>query len=152
MKNMFRSHSKGFTLIELMVAIAIVAVLATIGYTILQTAQASSRDAKRRADMDAASQALEVNWNVATSQYPILIDSMFTGAKVPTDPIGAAPHTYNWNTINTAAASTYIICARLERGGVNSKDPAQAEVNPPAMNPPATGEAADFYCKANQQQ
>lgn len=51
---------KGFTLIELMIAIAIIGVLATIGFTAFQGTRKSARDAKRKADMEAIRSALEM--------------------------------------------------------------------------------------------
>jgi len=45
-------NSLGFTLIELMIAITIVAVLATIGLVMLQGAQRIARDAKRKSDLE----------------------------------------------------------------------------------------------------
>lgn len=140
MKIKLTNPIKGFTLIELMVAIAIVAVLATIGYTILQTAQASGRDAKRRQDIDAASQSLETNWIPTSAQYPRLVGTMFTTGAIPADPLNSGTYVYSWNGINNAGGSTYIICALLEKGGGNSD----------SNNSMSAG--ATYYCKKNQQQ
>lgn len=49
---------KGFTLIELMVAISIVAILATIGIIMFSGAQGSARDAKRKGDLDDLKKAM----------------------------------------------------------------------------------------------
>ena len=45
------SNRRGFTLIELMVSIAIVAILATLGTVFYGQTQATARDAKRKADL-----------------------------------------------------------------------------------------------------
>lgn len=64
---------KGFTLIELMVVVSIIAVLAVIGLTVFTGLQRSARDAKRKADIEAIATALEIykdqhgTYSVATS-------------------------------------------------------------------------------------
>lgn len=60
---------KGFTLIELMVAITIVAVISAIGYISYSSAQISSRDAKRKQDLRSLATALEV-YHQANGRYP----------------------------------------------------------------------------------
>lgn len=59
----------GFTLIELMVAIAIVAILATVGIVMYSTAQKAGRVSKRVQDLDALKTALEL-YKSATGYYP----------------------------------------------------------------------------------
>jgi prepilin-type N-terminal cleavage/methylation domain-containing protein len=146
MKKIITNNLKGFTLIELMVAIAIVAILATIGFTLLQSAQAAGRDAKRRADIDAAAQAMETNWNSTKSEYPQLVDSMFT-VKIPTDPLSSGTYNYYWNgrTAAPAAGATgypdYVFCALLEKGGGNST----------VSTVITQGATMNYYCKKNQQ-
>lgn len=56
-KSSFHQNT-GFTLIELMVAIAIVAVLATIGIVAFGATQKSARDAKRKGDLEDIKKAL----------------------------------------------------------------------------------------------
>jgi prepilin-type N-terminal cleavage/methylation domain-containing protein len=51
--------SKGFTLVELMVSIAIVAILATIGFTVFTTTQQNARDAKRKSELAAIADSIE---------------------------------------------------------------------------------------------
>ncbi len=51
---------KGFTLIELMVAISIIAVLSTIGMVAYSKVQLLGRDARRKQDLRAIAQALEI--------------------------------------------------------------------------------------------
>jgi prepilin-type N-terminal cleavage/methylation domain-containing protein len=53
-------HSKGFTLIELLVVIAIIALLTVIALTIYTSVGAKSRDSKRKEDLRAIAQALEI--------------------------------------------------------------------------------------------
>lgn len=61
--------SKGFTLIEIMVAIAIVGVLATIGLVLYSQTQKAGRDSKRKGDIRTIHNALE-SIKLATGSYP----------------------------------------------------------------------------------
>ena len=130
-------NNKGFTLIELLVAISIVAVLATIGFTLFQTTQATARDGKRRADVDAISTSLETRFDAAAGTYPIINGSWFADKVTPKDPLDTGVYVYSYPT---ATASAYVACARLEKGGGNFTD---------AGTTPGSG---DYYCKLNQQQ
>lgn len=58
----------GFTLIELMVVISIIAIMSVIGLTLYGNVQKSARDAKRRSDLKAIAQALEV-YKVRNGSY-----------------------------------------------------------------------------------
>jgi prepilin-type N-terminal cleavage/methylation domain-containing protein len=79
-------NPNGFTLIELMIAIAIVAILATVGFTVYSNTQAAARDAKRRQDIDAIAAAIEGKRVPGTSTYLPVADTDFNGGSVPTDP------------------------------------------------------------------
>ena len=57
-----KESALGFTLVELLVVISIIAVLSVIGVTVFSGVQKSARDAKRRGDIDAISKALEVHY------------------------------------------------------------------------------------------
>ncbi len=51
---------KGFTLIELLVIISIIAILSVIGITVFSGIQKGARDARRRADIEAMRNAIEI--------------------------------------------------------------------------------------------
>lgn len=55
-----RRSSKGFTLVELLIVISIIAVITIISFSIYGNAQKHARDGKRRADLDAIRKALEI--------------------------------------------------------------------------------------------
>lgn len=59
----------GFTLIELMVVVSIIAFLAVIGVAAFSNAQAQARDGRRRADVDAIAAALESNRDGINGKY-----------------------------------------------------------------------------------
>ncbi len=79
----------GFTLVELLVVISIIAILSVIGITVFSGVQKSARDARRRADIDSITKALEVNIDPA-GKYGPLKDEFFASGKMPSDPIGPA--------------------------------------------------------------
>lgn len=106
------NKSRGFTLVELLVVISIIAILAVIGLTVFAGVQKNARDSKRRGDIDGISKALEVAYNNSTGQYPAVTGSMFSGGVIPTDPLGGS-----YSGLPAAAVSTYNVCADLEADG-----------------------------------
>lgn len=127
-------------------AISIVAVLATIGFSLFQSTQATARDAKRRADVDAMASALEVHFDATTGLYTAIDDTVaatwFSDKVIPKDPLNDAASGYVYSYPTTAAAA-YTVCAKLENKGGNFSDQGIT---------PATGSNAVNYCKLSQQQ
>lgn len=64
-----RRNIKGFTLIELMLVMALVGILATIGLGSYSTATVKSKDTKRKTDLNQISKALE-SFNNDVARYP----------------------------------------------------------------------------------
>lgn len=79
----------GFTLVELLVVISIIAILSVIGITVFSGVQKSARDARRRADIDAIAKAMEVHYGQcgAGGVYCNLDNTAFSGGAVPKDPM-----------------------------------------------------------------
>ncbi len=121
----YREGQKGFTLVELMVVIVIIAILATTGFAIFTGIQKSARDSRRKADVDAISKALEVHNNQSVNQYcagaigtycaPVA--TWFAGGTVPTDPSSGAAYA----GLPANGAATYTVTATLEGGGTYSR-------------------------------
>lgn len=63
------NKKKGFTLVELLVVIAIISLLSSVVLTSLNSARLKARDAKRKADLDQLSKAIELFYSEAGS-YP----------------------------------------------------------------------------------
>ncbi len=115
---------KGFTLIEILVVVAIIAVLAAITVPNYLSARERARDAQRKSDLKQVQNALELYKDgQATLGYPAALPTPgqpFTGTdsdggtitylrKMPGDPIGTYPYVYN-QTSNI----TYTLTACLE--------------------------------------
>lgn len=79
--------SKGFTLVELMIVVSIIALLAVVGVVVFSNIQRSSRDSRRRADIESIAKALEADKasKNADTYSQISID-MFSNGLVPVDP------------------------------------------------------------------
>ncbi|QQS39541.1 prepilin-type N-terminal cleavage/methylation domain-containing protein [Candidatus Woesebacteria bacterium] len=116
---MHKKTNKGFTLVELLITMMIVAILAAISIFGLQGARESGRDAKRKADLESIRSALEI-YRADCGNYPASLGTSITGAcpgpaantymqAVPTDPLGGA---YIYNRITL---TSYRICSTLEQ-------------------------------------
>ncbi|MBI4037375.1 type II secretion system protein [Candidatus Daviesbacteria bacterium] len=101
------------TLIELIITIAIMAVLLTTGISVFATVQKNNRDHKRFRDLSAVKQALELyrnNYGV----YPGTLDRLVPDYmdQIPSDPLT------QWGYRYFASATTFVYCAAKE--GVSS--------------------------------
>jgi len=143
-----------FTLIELMVAVSIVAILATIGLTIYNTAQSSARDGKRTQDISEIQKALEQYYAVNGS-YPAALTNMssqgssgtgyFQNGAAPTDP-GATAYTYALCSTSPNTNLKYNLCAKLDSCGskCNSSSNATSLGGCSVAGAPAAGNT--YYC------
>ena len=118
-----RSKSRGITMIELLIVIAILAVLMLILLWSLRGQTYKARDAKRKADIDAYEKIFEDYFNDKT-HYPSLgsLDNCNSAdlspyvKKIMCDPRPANDPYFYWVDANETA---YAICADLE----NDNDP-----------------------------
>jgi len=119
--DILKSHSRrGFTLLELLIVIAIIGVLVSVGVASYSTAQKKTRDSRRRSDMKAVQSAFEQYYAQNSASYPALCADPgpeFMPNSIPSDPKGVAPYVYSTANCST---SSYCFCALLESGGGNA--------------------------------
>jgi prepilin-type N-terminal cleavage/methylation domain-containing protein len=152
------TYHKGFTLVELMVAIAILALLSSIGLVFYGQAELSARDSKRQGDMREIQNALEQYYTLnraypnvgspgnlyATSgNWPV---NFFQAGAVPQNPRPVANYT---NYYACASPARYVVCTNLEacdnkcnRTNFSGFDPC---ANGPSDGTSPTG-STGFYC------
>lgn len=117
---------KGFTLIELVVAITIMALLVTMASFSYSTAQRRGRDAQRKSDIRKVQAALEQFYAACGGQYPTPTGSFYSPVTcpsaaglvilptIPKDPRGQTPYACPTPVATNCTGSAYTICATLE--------------------------------------
>lgn len=155
---------KGFTLIELLIVITIIAILVGAGTVSWTNAQIKGRDSRRKTDLKAVQQAVELYFQ-ANGKYPSsssgLIKCNVTGdsstiawatgvfscepedqnetiymQKLPGDPTVQSSNGYYYTS--SSPYTTYVLSADLEN-----------EADPDKTNLPCTPQSGRNYCVIN---
>lgn len=133
---------KGFTLLELLVVISIVAVLVSLMTVAFSTVQARSRDTRRKEEIKAMQDALEQYYTNNSFVYPANVTVCQTAitsnlkSSLPSDPkTGSA---YNM----ACSTTSYCLCAQLEKTGAGNANVTDCS---------AFLESGNYYCAANLQ-
>ena len=115
MLKQFRKES-GFTIIELLIVIAIIGILATLVLTNFQGAQAKGRDTVRKNDINSLYQKLEEYYNEKGS-YPDtnLSATLFPG--IDAGALGDASNNTIQNTFTSAVTPSMVTLTKSTPGG-----------------------------------
>jgi general secretion pathway protein G len=112
-----KNIKNGFSLIELLVVISIIGILMALSMFGIKNARESSRDGKRKSDLETIRSALEL-YKADVGSYPASLGSSISQGgqtyldSVPKDPLDPARN-YSYATSGTPP-TTYILCAALE--------------------------------------
>lgn len=115
---------KGFTLVELMIVITVIAILATIAVVSFTRVQKQARDTKRKAEVKSLQTALQAYFTEKTT-YPIvpaggIASAVLTGlsptyiSSIPTAPKGSIGSNQEYIYISDNLGFTYALCVDLE--------------------------------------
>jgi prepilin-type N-terminal cleavage/methylation domain-containing protein len=125
------TRAKGFTLIEILIVVAIIAILASVVLVGLGPTQKQGRDSRRISDLQGVQNALELYYNHC-GWYPGAADcgATYTGdtsysdmsaaltgtasigvPQVPVDPTNVSPYQYQYGSM---AVNSYTLAAQLE--------------------------------------
>ncbi|MBU1000527.1 type II secretion system GspH family protein [Patescibacteria group bacterium] len=129
---MNRKH--GFTLVELLITVSIIAILASIGISVYSSLQKNARDGKRQADLRSIQSALEQYYSdqgfyPAETPNPFIPGNPLDGCTGNSDTVSCSSEKVYLNTIpddpdssknyyyapaGVAPAISYELCAALE--------------------------------------
>lgn len=113
---------RGFSLVELLVVITIIAILSVVAYTAIGGQTIKAKNSRRLQDTNTIQQALELYF-VKHSSYPVDLADMGKGiiSKIPQDPVTKANYTYcrtdqacQTEATGNQSAKAYILGATLE--------------------------------------
>jgi prepilin-type N-terminal cleavage/methylation domain-containing protein len=139
MKSNLPRSSSGFTLVELIIVIGIIAILSGIIIANLTGSKAKSRDAQRISDLNQIQLALEQYFD-RCGQYPLVDGSNMpstastcSGAgvtvninsyisKIPQDPLSSGSYKYIYVANNGTTPTDYVLHATLEGPNANQQN------------------------------
>jgi general secretion pathway protein G len=156
---MTKTTKQGFTLIEILIVVAIIAILASVVLVGLGPTQQAGRDARRISDLAETQNGLELYYNKC-GYYPGIAASSTCGVykaantwtdmttsltgsnigvmSVPTDPTGGKYYQYG-----STNGTSYVIEATLE----NSNNSALSNYNPPSIQTGVATCTAPAFCR-----
>lgn len=137
-----KTKNNGFTLLELLVVIGIIAILVALATVSYSATQKQGRDSKRKQDLVAVQNALEQYYSNNYYKYPdgtCRDADTYLVSSWPLDPDTGV----DYSGTDTCTTSTYCVCATLESGkGGNSSDSSCSF---------GTTQPLEYYCVKNLQ-
>lgn len=130
------AKKNGFTLLEILVVITIIALISSIGYASYVNSLRKSRDGKRKTDIEQIRSALEI-YKSDNGNYPAVAacDASFPAGYInpyPADP-RSPTYRYCYKPVG-APAQTYTLCSYLESGGPGAPGCAAGDCGSSACN------------------
>lgn len=125
MKALFSHDQRAFSLLEIIIAITIIAIFTVLPVLAYTSYQKKARDEKRKSDLGKISQALE-SYKAEKGSYPPDLQTLVTSGflpEVPKDPLEgqSVPWDQNGGTFGYSFSSpdgtTYTLSAKMEQGG-----------------------------------
>lgn len=123
---------RGFTVVELLVVISIIAILSTLAVTNYNSARMTSRDARRREDLK--------NYSNALKQYRVSKGSYLLNNSAGDSPAGFGGYSYGKMSFAGATYEPVSIAVFLQKNGYI----ATAATDPQAKNPQSEMASADY--------
>lgn len=119
---------KGFTLLEILVVFSIIGIVLSVSVGALISARKTSRDAKRKTDVEQLRGALELykadnsdypntNGNISSSLVSLKTAPNIYLVKLPLDPDTTRNYYYKY-----LSSSSYALCAALENSSPGASD------------------------------
>jgi prepilin-type N-terminal cleavage/methylation domain-containing protein len=121
-----KRNRSGFTLLELLIVIAIIGILVTIGAVSYSSAQKKSRDSRRQADMKAVQGAWEQYYADNNGSYPAScsVAADYLPAGLPGDPKTGDAYEA------ACADDSYCFCGAMEAGTGNADETCDYTASP----------------------
>ncbi len=134
------NNRQGFTLIEMLVVVAIIGLLSSVVVVGLSGARQKARDAKRLADIQQIMNSAEIQFS--TGGYPSFASGK---VKLPAAPQSGEVYYYEGNATSAAA----LACMETSENGAVATLPAGCNLISPT--PSCTGGRPNYFCKTSGQ-
>lgn len=104
---------KGFTLIEIIVVVAVIGILSLVVFASFEDSRKKGRDTARHADIQQLGAAVQV-YGATYNRYPAALEDLVTAdlfATLPTDPLGTDEYVYAYEN----KGNCFTLSAKSER-------------------------------------